>query len=193
MKLERLLAAKLRDFKYEHSDTGIRFDNGIALGATYTISQQGHPDLVFSNLVPMQGLNTWLNILLGGTSKIANWYLAPFAGNVSPSSSWTASNFADTATEFTNYTESNRQTIVLPSSAVDGEINNYASRAVITIGPGTGVDNTTIWGAAALSVAGKESQSGFILSASKSPAAKQNLLEGEQLTIGFSMSLSNAS
>jgi len=193
MSLSKLLKQKARDFKFEAGDGIIRFNNGVTLTSLYSFSRNGSPDELAPNLVPTEGLNTWIDILLGGTTKITQWYIAPFAGNVTPNSTWDADNFTATATEFTNYDEGTRQDLTLPSNATSGAINNLSDRAVFTIGSLTGASNTTIWGAATLSAQNKSSQSGVMLSATRAPNAKDNLVEGEQVSIGFSLSLSDNS
>lgn len=193
MSLSKLLNQKARDFKFEAGDGIIRFDNGVTLVSLYSFSRNGGPEELSPNLVPTEGLNTWVDVLLGDTTKITQWYIAPFAGPVTPNSSWTADNFTATSTEFTNYTETYRQDLTVPSNATSGAINNLSNRAVFTIGALTGSANTTIEGAATLSAQNKSSQSGVILSATRAPNAKQNLVEGEQVSIGFSLSLSDNS
>lgn len=191
--LQRLLNRKVRDHKLEAGEGIIRFDNGVVLASVYSFARNGGPEELAPNLVPTEGLNVWIDVLLGDTTKIPTWYIAPFAGNVTPASIWTAANFASTATEFTNYTESNRQENVLPANATAGAINNLSDRAVFTVGAATGPDNTTIWGAGTLSSSTKGGTSGYLLSATRAVNAKQNLVEGEQISIGFSLSLSDNS
>lgn len=191
--LQRLLNQKVRDHKFEAGDGIVRFDNGVILASIYSFARNGGPEELAPNLVPTEGLNTWINVLLGDATKIPTWYIAPFAGNVTPQSSWTAANFDSNATEFRNYTEANRQENVLPASATAGAINNLSSRAVFTIDDGVTFNQDTIWGAATLSSSTKGGTGGFLLSATRAANAKTNLVEGEQISIGFSLSLSDNS
>lgn len=191
--LDRLLKQKARDHKFEAGAGIVRFNNGVVLSSIYSFARNGGPEELAPNLVPTEGLNVWIDILLGDTTKVPTWYIAPFAGNVTPQSTWTAANFAAESTEFVNYDESNRQELVLPSNATSGAINNLSNRAVFTVGALTGTDNETIWGAGTLSSSTKGGTSGYLLSATRVPNAKQNLVDGEQISIGFTLSLSDNS
>src|SRR5690625_1039994 len=142
---------------------------------------------VVRNRVVDQGLDFIVAVVLGTTSKAANFYLAPFAGNVTPSAWWTADNFSASATEFTNYTESTRQKFE-PGTVADGKISNLNDRAEITIGSG---NQETIQGIGILTSSTKEGQSGVLLSAARLPTARDNLVEGDVIAIGYSFEVSN--
>ena len=166
--------------------------NKLFAHAVFDISVNGGPRIYTPNLVPVQGRNMILDLLLHALSKPVNWYLAPFAGNVSPQDSWTAANFTANATEFTNYTGGARPLLVVdPADA--GAINNHAARAEITVGAAVGANDTAIRGIGVLTSNTVGGTSGFLLSAARLPADRTNLVEGDVISLGFSLSLSNGS
>lgn len=164
--------------------------NPMTVHAVFDISVNGGPRSYFPNIVPLAGRNMILDLLLHSLSKPSNWYLAPFAGNVTPADSWTAANFAANATEFTNYTESSRPELVVVAADA-GAINNYASRGEITVDAGTDVNDLVIRGIGVLTSGTKSGTTGFLLSAARLPSDRPNLVEGDVISLGFSLSLSN--
>jgi len=164
--------------------------NPLAVHAVFDISVNGGPRTYFPNIVPLAGRNMILDLLLHTQAKPANWYLAPFAGNVTPADSWTGANFTANATEFTNYTEVSRPELIV-TAADAGAINNYASRGQITVGDGVGVNDVVVRGIGVLTSGTKSGTTGFLLSAARLPSDRPNLVEGDVISLGFSLSLSN--
>ena len=192
--LKRELLRRVRNNKYEANDTGgVTFEGGkLAAHALFDFRFNDESPILIPNLVPPQGIAVFLDTVLGNQSKVATWYMAPFAGNVTPASSWTAGNFASTATEFTNYAGAARPEVVLPTASTGGAIGNAGNRTEFAIGSLTGATNTTVWGAAVLSSSQKSGTNGFLLSATRLPQARQNLGEPDVLSIEFTMSLTDA-
>ena len=192
MKVMKELFRALRNHRYDETPSGLYFPNsGFTLQGVFDTQVNDGPVDVFPNMIVNQWREQALNILFGSTAKITTFYLAPFAGNVTPTASWTASNFASNATEFTNYTEASRQTWTVGAvNTSDYSIGNSAAKATFTVGAGV---QTTIWGVGLLSAQAKSATSGVLVAANKSAAARDNLVEGDQITIGYSIILNNAS
>lgn len=184
----RGLGASLRELA-ERRSNGDALSGVMAFGSFEVENLTRGGKSVAHNLVTTQGLNHILDVVLGSTSAISTWYLAPFAGNATPAAGWTAANFDSNSTEFTNYTEAVRQTFS-PGSASGGVIGNLSSRAEITIGtPG----QDTIYGVGLLSASGKEATTGVLLSAARLASARTGLLEDDVIAIGYTLTLTDAS
>lgn len=164
--------------------------NLMAVHAVFDISVNGGPRTYFPNIVPLEGRNMILDLLLHTQAKPAGWYLAPFAGNVSPADSWTGTNFTANSTEFVNYDEVSRPEVIV-TAAASGAINNYGARGEITIGNLTGPSDQVIRGIGVTTSATKSGTTGFLLSAARLPSDRTGLVEGDVISLGFSLSLSN--
>lgn len=94
------------------------------------------------NLVPIEGMNHILNVVVKLGSQTPNWYVALFEGDYTPTNAITGASFAATATECVAYSETTRQ--LWSSSAVSGgATDNIALPAAFTF-----ASNKTIYGAA---------------------------------------------
>jgi len=176
------MSSKLRDVLIAQKN--------VVICGTFTIENLTRGGIsIARNTVTTQGLNHILDVVIGTTTAVNTWYLAPFAGNVTPNVSWTASSFDSNATEFTNYTEATRQTLV-PSAAASGVIGNLSSRAEITIGSGA---QDTIYGAGLLSASGKEATTGTLLAAARLATARTGLLEDDVIALGYTLTILNPS
>lgn len=163
----------------------------LAAHAVFDVSINGGPRTYFHNLVPTQGRNTLLDVVFGSMSKPSGLFLAPFSGNVTPANSWTGVNFNDVATEFINYTAATRPALVV-GAAENGGLNNHAARAEITVGPATGPNDLLFRGVAVLTSPTKQASSNvLLLSAARLPTDRTGLVEGDVLSLGFAISLSN--
>lgn len=111
------------------------------------------------NLMPLEGLNHWIDVLLGKTPQQTQWYMGLFSGDYEPTPGDTAANFPVRATEFTGYTGNGRLPFNVSASS-GGEAHNNASPAEFTF---TG--NGTIYGGFISSASGKGATSGVLLSA----------------------------
>lgn len=118
------------------------------------------------NLLPEQGLNHWLNVLLKSGTQVPTWYIGLYSGDYTPVPGDTAATFPGTASEFTNYAGSTRPTFAA-GDVVGGECNNYAVPAEIVMG-----GPATLRGGFLISSSGKGATSGTLLSAVKFPSPK---------------------
>lgn len=123
------------------------------------LSKDGHVVDVQHNLMPLEGLNHWIDVLLGKAPQQAQWHIGLFSGDYTPVPSDTAYTFPVQATEFTAYEGVGRMPFVA-AAALGGESNNHAAVAEFTFtGPGT------VYGGFLSSAAGKAATSGILLSA----------------------------
>lgn len=190
MKLVRELLAALRNHKYEETESGMFFPKArLAFVNYFDIQKNDEPIEYFPNLVVDEFRTRALEILFGDQAKDTAYYLAPYEGNVSPTNTWTAANFTANSTEFTNYTEAARPEWVTPATADNFAISNSASKAVITVGAGA---QLTVWGIGLLTASGKSATTGALAAANKASAAR-NVVETDTLTLGYTMSLQDAS
>jgi len=190
--LKRELQRAVANHKYEPTEGGVLFPQAkLAWRGMFDIAVNDEEPEYFPNLIVTEFLNSALSQLFGTTSKIGTYYIAPYAGNVSPTSSWDASNFTSNSTEFTAYDEANRQEWVVPTTASGGSIDNSASKASFTVEASP--SQTTIWGAGLLSASGKSATTGVLVAANKAAAARDNLVEDDIITIGYTLTLSDAS
>ena len=104
----------------------------------------------FENIVTTAGKNLLGNVMFGGTSKSAAWYLG-LKGTGTAAAGDTMNSHAGWS-EVTGYSETVRQTLTLPSFS-SGTANNSGSPAVFTINTSVtvagvfAVDNSTKGGA----------------------------------------------
>lgn len=195
-KLHRELRRAASNYKFEQTEDGGLFFPGIGacMKGTFDIQKNNGPIEFFPNQLVDEFLLSALEQLFGDTAKIGTYYIAPYAGNVSPATSWTAANFASNATEFTAYDESARQEWVTGSASVAanvGSISNSASKASFTVEASP--SQTTIWGAGLLSASGKGATTGVLVAANKAGSARDNLVEADVITIGYTLNFSDSS
>ena len=189
MKLFKELARAVRNRKYEATDAGMHFPAiNMQLGGEFSLQVNDGPVDTFPNLVVDEWRTRALEILFSGATQVTDFYLAPYAANQTPLATWTAANFTSNATEFTNYVETTRQPWTV--GAVDTfSIGNTASKAVFTVGTGAG---DTIWGVGLLSQSAKSATTGYLIAANKSATSRSSLVEGDEITVGYTISLSAA-
>lgn len=193
--LKRELNRAVANHRFEQTEDGGIFvpRAGLRLQGFFDLAVNDESPEVFPNMIVGQYLQSALEQLFGSTSKIGTYYLAPYAGNVSPATGWTAANFTSNSTEFTNYDETERQewvTGAVTEAAGVYSIGNAASKAQFTIGAG---GQTTIWGAGLLSTAAKSSTAGVLVAASKAASARDSLVDGDVITLGYTLTLTDAS
>lgn len=123
------------------------------LARKFRLATQGGGDLieriVGPNIIPTQGLDHILNVILHGGTQVNPWYYALYTGATVPAAGLTGATFAATQTEFTGYDETTRVAFNEGASS-GGVIDNAANRAVFTINA-----TATIRGGALLSASGK--------------------------------------
>jgi hypothetical protein len=137
------------------------------------------------NLVVNEGLDSLLDVYLGGDTAVPAWYLGLFQGNYTPVATITAAAIAATATENVDYNEANRPTFT-PASADTQSITNVASRATFTFNA-----PRTIYGAFLISSNTKNGTAGTLFSAARFGTAK-NVVVADQLLLTYSFSASSA-
>lgn len=118
------------------------------------------------NLMPTEGMNHTLNVVLKSATPVATWYVLLYEGNYTPVVGDTAATFPSLATECTTYSETTRVAYV-PGTVAAGAVDNSASPAVFT-----STADKTIYGGAIVSVAAKGSTSGVITSAVRFSTSK---------------------
>ena len=140
---------------------------------------------VVKNLMPLAGLDHFLNVvLLGGTQNPA-WYLAVYEGNYTPLSTDLATGLPTASTESTAYTAANRLTVSL-SAPAGGVTSNAASPAEFEMNA-----DKTIYGAYISSANGKGATTGVVISAVRFASAK-NLKSGDILKVVAGFILASA-
>lgn len=190
------VARALRSHKYDHTPEGIYIPGMKAdVGFTYESWLNHAEHQVHRNLLTLEGRNLILNILMGQSAVVAPWYGALFEGDVEPASNWIGGpsaggnlNFNAVATEFTDYDETLRPAFV-EAAASAGSISNTASKMDFTISEG--VVNKDLYGGALLSVATKESTTGYLLSASLFTGVRR-VNATDILTVGGTLSLTSS-
>lgn len=102
---------------------------------TELVDQHGRPfnKQAKKNLYPTEGLNAALNILLGSTAKIPNFYFGLFEGNYNPTIADVAATVSAASTETAAFTSPTVRPVWTASApASGGSIDNYANKAVFT-------------------------------------------------------------
>jgi len=121
-----------------------------------------------ANMMPEQGRNHVLGVLLKGAAQTLTWYVAPYSGNYTPQDGDTAATFPGQAAEYTGYAEATRQAFT-PGTVSGGAVDNSGSVAIITSNQAT---QQTVRGASLVSASTKGSTSGILLSAVRFPSPK---------------------
>lgn len=123
------------------------------------MNKDGAVTEVQHNLMPLEGLNHWIDVLLGKAQPQPQWYIGLFSGDYQPVPGAVAQTFPVQATEFTGYAGNTRLPFVCSASS-GGEANNHASVAEFTF-----TAPSTIYGGFLSSASGKGATSGVLLSA----------------------------
>lgn len=182
----------LANHKYDITD-----DGSILLGAginaipmgVFDVDHRRGGDLIArvagSNIIPTEGLNHILSIVVAGGSQVLTWYMALFEGNVTPGASLTAATFTATTTECTAYTESTRVAFQEGTPAT-GVIDNASNRAIFTMNA-----TKTVYGGALLSASAKSATTGSLLAAARF-ATPRNVVAGDELSVRYTLTLTSA-
>lgn len=139
-----------------------------------------------SNIIPTEGLNHILSVVVAGGTQVTTWYVAPFEGNYTPVLGLTAATFTAAATECTAYDESTRVAYV-EATPSGGVISNSASKAVFTMNA-----SKTLYGGALLSASAKSSTSGTCLAAARFSSSRA-VVDDDEVAIKYTLTLANAS
>lgn len=187
----REFARAFRNHKWERTDNGLILfqEQKAQLGSVYNVwAPDGLGYTNDHNLIPTQGLNHVLDIVLHNDTQVATWYVALQGGNVSPGATWTAANYASNATELTTqYSEATRVAYV-EIAASSGSTNNTASRAEFT----SATDDVDVYGAALLSSSTKGGTTGTLLSAAAFGAVRNLPTTGDKINIGITFTLTSS-
>lgn len=143
------------------------------------------------NLVPLEGLQYFLETGLAGNAALTSWYLALFSGAVNPVSTWTAANFTANASEIVSATEgySNATRPQWTPGAISGsKLGNLASLATYNIVCTTSIN---ISGAALLSNSTKGGTTGILASATRFDQV-HTVNNGSTFEVGYEVELTDS-
>lgn len=144
----------------------------IQPGFTYTVERvcrktgEVLDQEVVHNLMPEQGANHVLDVLLNGAVQATAWYILPFGNNYTPQATDTASTFPALAGELTNYSGATRPAFIGGSSS-GGSVDNSADLALLEFDAPVSVQ-----GCALISQPTKGGAGGILLSAAKFSSPK---------------------
>lgn len=140
-------------------------DTRAHLGTIYTIDHIRNGLVIASetvhNLVPIEGLNHAVGVILKGATQATAWYIGLFEGNYSPVPGDTAATFPTSAVECITYTPSTRPAFTAGTVA-GGAVDNTAARAEFTF-----TTAKTVYGAFLTPTATKGGVVGPLLSAAR--------------------------
>lgn len=118
------------------------------------------------NLVPTEGLNHMLNVVLKGAAQVPTWYIGLYEGDYTPVPSITAATLPAAATECVGYDSATRVEFV-EGSVSAGSVDNATALAEFTFNA-----DVTVRGAFISSSAVKGSTTGVLLSVVRFPSPK---------------------
>lgn len=136
------------------------------------------------NIVPTQGLNHVLDVVLNGAAPVTSWRVGLFEGNYTPVAADTMSTFPAAATETTAYSDSTRPALVTAAAAA-GKVSNIASRAEFTF-----TADKLVKGGFISSSSTKGGTSGVLLSAARFPDRDVKTGDIMRVTTGIEMTSS---
>lgn len=140
---------------------------------------------ISANVLPTEGLNHSLDVILHAGTQVTAWYVALFEANVTPGATLTAATFTSTTTECTAYDETTRVAYV-EAAAAAGVTTNSASRAEFTMNA-----TKTIYGGALLSVSTKSATTGTLLAAAKFSASRA-VVDDDVLAVAYTITLTSS-
>lgn len=134
------------------------------------------------NIMPTEGMNHLLSVLLKSGAQIGNWYVGIYNANYTPVLGDTAATFPGTATENVAYTSATRPAFTAGTVSA-GAVDNTAAVAEFTSNA-----NATVYGGFIVSSAVKGGTTGVLLSAVKFSTSK-NFEAGSilRVTAGFTL------
>jgi hypothetical protein len=168
------------NWQYELTPEGILFPKATAIvRGTYEHWVRGYEsEVAFDhNLVPDEGLNHFLSVVLKSGTPVTSWYLGLHSGSGTPTAALTAANYNATLSEIQassgdpgGYTEGTRVAWVGDAvDTVNTEVVNNASPAAFTVSTTT---TLVVNGACLMSKSGKTDYTGVLASAGKFTAAR---------------------
>jgi len=180
-----------RNHRYEAGPEGIAIPAmGLTVAGVFDIEHRRGGDLLHRelapNVIPTEGLNHILSVLVAGGAQVNPWYVGLFEGNVTPGASLTHATIPSVLTETTAYDETTRQSYV-GGSISGGAVDNSASRAVFTINA-----TKTVYGGflASSNVKGSTS-AGTCLAAAKF-ASSRAVIDNDELAVKYSLTLTSS-
>ncbi len=182
----------LANHKYEINDDGgillLAGINAMPMGV-FDVEHRRAGDLIArvagSNIIPTEGLNHILNVVLAGSLQSLSWHVSLFEGNVTPAATLTAATYTATTTECTAYDAATRVAFT-PGASTAGVIDNAASRAVFTMNA-----TKTVYGGGLLTASAKSATTGSLLAAARFSAAR-NVAAGDELSVKYTLTLTSA-
>lgn len=173
------------------TDDGLLIKNAVLARGIYHPFIDGVAQKPQANLVPLEGLQYFLEAGLTGAAAHTSWYMAIFSGAVNPMANWTAANFTSNASEITSSTEgysnANRPQWV-PDAIAGSTLGNLGSLAAYNIVCTT---NINISGAAVLSSSTKGGTSGVLVSATRFDAV-HTVNNGSTFELGYEIQLTDS-
>ena len=199
-KYAREISGYMQNHQYEVSPDGVYFPRAKALARgiyTHWVTGIESDTQIDHNIVPDEGLNHFLNVVLKGPAgdgtQITSWFLMLHSGSGVPTNALTAANYNATLTEITSavegYTEATRVAWVGDAvDTVNTEVVNDASPATFTI---VTAASLAVNGAGLVSVSTKGDGSGVLLSAGKFTATR-NLSDTDEFNLKYKVDLDAA-
>ena len=184
-------ARAIANRKFEIGPEGILFPaQGAWMGGVFDVEHRRAGDLIgrdlSPNVIPTEGLNHILSVIVGGGSQVNPFYVGVFEGNVTPGASLTHATLAATLTETTAYDETTRQAYV-EGAVSGGAVDNSASRAVFTINA-----TKTIYGGFLASSNVKGSTSAGTCLAAARFSASRAVVAADELAVKYSLTLTSS-
>ena len=174
--------------QYEAGEGGIYFPKAQAsIGGIYTHNVNGMDERSDSNIIPDEGLNHILNVvMLGSPVAVVDWFVMLHSGSGTPTAAITAANYNATVSEITSgsegYSEGVRVTWVGDAvDTVNTEVTNDATPAAFTI---VTASSLAVNGAGLVSISTKGSTSGTLMSAGKFSATR-NLADTDVFNLKY--------
>ena len=181
----------VRNYQYELGDGGVYFPKaGATAGGIYTHDVNGEDERNDHNIIPDEGLNHILDVIMLDTASAAPWYAMLHSGSGTPTAALTLANYHATLTEITSgsegYSEATR--VLWVGDAVDTvntEITNSTTPATFTI---VTAGTLAVNGAALCSVPTKGNYVGTLLSGGKFSATR-NLANTDVFNLKYKVDL----
>lgn len=189
------LARALRRREYEISPGGNLLVPSMNLEAkplgVFDIAINDGSRELSDNILPTEALNWMLEVMYGGSTALAAWYIALYTNSITPGASLTGETFTATAGEFDDYDEATR-VVFNDSAAASGSKNNHSNRAVFTVSSSV-VAPVTLRGAALLQASAKnDATAGQKIGACSNFTSGKPVTAGDIASVGYSITLTSS-
>lgn len=162
--------------------------NEIQMGFTYRVQHLRNGEVlseeVCQNLVPTEGLNHTLDVLLKNAAPYPAWYIGLYEGNYVPLAGVTMTTLPSDCTETTAYAEPTRVAFT-PGTITNGVVSNLTNKSEFTF-----TANKTIYGGFMASSSSKNSTTGVCISAVRFQNPK-SVSSGDVLRVTSGLTLSS--